>query len=501
MIKLFLLLFRIKVEWIFLIFASILGLICLFLTPYGESPDEQSHFYRAYQIADGVFIPLKKGTSKQMQVGGEIPLSIAKTFSLIAIKGHPMHNQCKIDIKSYREALKLKLNPQEKYFDSSFLNTVLYSPIAYLPAAIGIKIGVFFDFPPLIIMYLGRILNLFCYILIMFFAIRTTPILKHTMLAISILPMIIFEAGASVSTDAFLTCTSMFFLAYVWKLSYGTNVRGNVKVSRKKYINSFDIFILTLTGSVIALIKSFYWPILLSVFLIPKKYFKNNKRYLLSISVILFVTLLLSAIWNSIAKEFYIPAAPDIIPGLQVKYMLAHPLIFFSHLIDTLKLHIITTSNYFHQFIGILGWLDIIFPEEVYSYALQIILFLTITDARLINNQNEDKVNYEFNYKVKIKDKIKIKWRDKLFYFALFVGMIILLHVVMYLSWNPVGSGPIIIGMQCRYLYPFAICSMFIFYNRISLFKFIGRINNLVAILFASSLIIKLIKVLFVRYF
>jgi uncharacterized membrane protein len=208
-------------EIIFLLFGLFFGTILVFVTPPFQAPDEGAHFKRAYQISSGQIVAKKRNGS----VGGVIPLSITKLenyFMRLADK------KTKITYQEIIDKMSIDLDPTETFF-GHFPNTSLYSPVPYLPQSIGIAIGRLLNFHTLNLLYLGRLLNLICWTLLTYLAIKITPILKWIFVLLSLMPMTIFLA-ASLSADPILISASFLLIACTLKYA-----QPNYKISFWKY--------------------------------------------------------------------------------------------------------------------------------------------------------------------------------------------------------------------------------------------------------------------------
>ena len=63
---------KIAPQRFFLLTALTFGLLVIFITPPFQVPDEINHFYRAWQLSEGQFLPVKNDA----RVGGFIPKSV-----------------------------------------------------------------------------------------------------------------------------------------------------------------------------------------------------------------------------------------------------------------------------------------------------------------------------------------------------------------------------------------------------------------------------------------
>src|SRR5438128_2418991 len=106
-----------------------LGVLLVFLVPPFQSPDEQTHFYRAYQLSEGHLIANRLSYG----AGDTLPKSLSDSFnSFYYLLFQP---DKKIDINSFKTVLGKSLNSTSTV-ETRFENTAPYPPFAYLPQII-----------------------------------------------------------------------------------------------------------------------------------------------------------------------------------------------------------------------------------------------------------------------------------------------------------------------------------------------------------------------------
>ena len=124
----------------FLVLGLFFGLLFLLVTPPFQVPDEPAHFYRAYQVSRGGLVPQQLGT----QVGGNLPRSLSKLEG--RFKYLQFHSERRVTAAQVLDARRIPLGPNDEVF-TSFPNAALYSPVNYLPQAIGIAIARSLELP------------------------------------------------------------------------------------------------------------------------------------------------------------------------------------------------------------------------------------------------------------------------------------------------------------------------------------------------------------------
>lgn len=394
---------------IFLFFAVIAGGLLIFINPPFETPDEGSHFRRAYQISQLKILAEKKEGS----IGGMLPKSIGPLESYFRTTSNNKNNI--ITLADIKDKTHISIDNQAEF--NAFPNTALYSPIPYLPQAIGISIARLFTNSTLWIFYFGRIFNLLFYLAIVFFAIKTTPILKWIFVMLALMPMSIF-LGASLSPDALTIALSFLLIAYVLKLSLDA-----------KKIEKNNFAALLLLAIALTLCKTAYTLLPFIILIIPKDKFQTIKQSYLCKAIIIAGILLFGVGWYLIASKFYIPLKAGVNPTEQMALILSHPLFYGKFLIY----YVIKWLSDFpsQSIIGVMGWLDTTLPLWVISSYKLVLLAVFLFEEKVL----------------------KLPSFSKIVSFLILSATTILITLTMYLTWSGVGSD-IIEGLQGRYFIP-----------------------------------------------
>lgn len=421
-----------KPQNIFLLIAFIWGILTVFLTPPFQVADEPNHFYRAVQIASGTFYP----ETKNNQVGGTIPVSVINTCTMFT--DIPFHPERKIKYAKILSAIDIPLNPEIKTF-VRFPHTSTYAPILYVPQSFAIFMGKLFDAPPLVLFYLGRLLNLCCWIVLIFTAIKITPIYKWLFMLLALTPMSVFQAS-SLSADAPTNGVAFLFIALIFNLAF----------NKAKFLTTYNLCFLMVLLVFLALSRYAYCFLFLLYFLIPVKKAGNLRNYILGALILFVITTVALSIGGYFVKHifesvdprvsFYGTPEKNINPGLQVQFIVAH----FGLYIKSLVLTIWANGFFVNTFIGNLGWLDTPLPGLYILAALVTIFFAALSDG------NKD---------------VFIPGKSKMILFASFASVFLSLSTLLYLSWTSVGD-PIILGFQGRYFIPVVPFGIALFYNR-----------------------------------
>lgn len=444
----------------FISFASIFGLIFLFITPPFQIPDEINHFYRAYQISEGHLIV----EQQNKRIGGYLPKSLVQiTEPFLGLRGN---KQVKTNYKTIIEQFKTPLIAEDTVF-VDFPNTGMYSPISYFPQAVSIIVLRKLNAPPLYIFYGARIFSLFFWILSIFCAIKIIPFYKWVFALIALLPMSLF-INMSLSADVVTNLLSFLLIAYILNLAYS-----------KENISLQNITFTIILALFLALAKLVYVPILLLILLIPKEKFHSKRIYIINLIVLFVVSLGPVLIWSKILNGLYLPyslynpqyrdsATLSGCADMQTqmlfvlengKYVCA---VFINSMINTFDM-------YFQGYIGTFGWLDTKLPIWLVYLAYGIIFIVASIDGRKVH-------------------RITLYHKILIFISLLLVTSLILIS--QYLTWDCIGDA-IIITIQGKYFIPsFPLLFLLLYNSRLNYSKIAAPlviIFSIISLIFSTN--------------
>ena len=326
------------------------------------------------------------------------------------------------------------------FVDHSKIFVNLYSPIPYLIPTLAMLMGKLLGLSNLVQFYMGRLANLFFYLIVIFLAIKYTPVLKWVFVLLGLMPMAIYEA-ASFSSDGFNIAISFLLIAFILKLALDDKIVN---------INHGQILIIFMLGILLALSKEVYILLLFLYLIIPKQKFDNERiRYLCFIGIFLF-SVIIALIWAILAKNIYVPISDYVSVIGQLEFILYHPISFMGVYINT----ILTNFTYYMiTFVGSLVWTDVgidtpLPPVLVCSFV--ILLFIAaLTDSSDVN----------------------IELDHKLIFLLIFLTTFTSIFTMEYLMWTDVGKN-VIDGVYGRYFIPIApLLLLGVYNNRIKDFK------------------------------
>jgi len=461
-------------ERFFLIFSILFGFLFVFLTPPLQVPDEQAHFIRAYQVSDLDFVSPSFKLKGQTRYGSQLPTSLTTADGVFLgnVAGHAENDFPKSIFKQY---IKQPLNP-DKTQRTIVEAAAVYSPVVYVPQAAGISIGKIFEASPLIMIWLGRLMNLALWVSVMYFALKLWPVAKWAIVILALNPVAVF-LSASLSPDV----TNISFAFLFVSLVVNTFTSSSQGLLSKKYLG-------VILGAlvVLALSKPVDLVFGLLLFAIPWRRFGTKLRYWSYCATALLLSGGLFALWNYQIKDILVTAvkyqyAGNISDSAQLSYILHAPLSYLHILIDNFVLVIPGSAGdaVLGTFFGVFGWLDTSIPLwTVLTYIL--LLFLALL--------------YQFGRGAVVTVKQKLLF---LTVFALgFIGNI----TAMYFNSTTVGNN-LISGVQGRYFIAFSVLLLVLFTARK---KILELSNDTMSLLLSSGMVVVLgmtaLK-LFLRYY
>jgi uncharacterized membrane protein len=442
----------IKPEFVFLILASLFGLLFLLITPPFQVPDEYLHFDYAYAVSIG---KLYGGTS-------EIPSSIqwlADTTNSL-----PSHPEAKISYIRLLAFTNIPLNPSESV-PTTYGPVSKYNPIPYIPVAISIVSARFLRLSPFDLFYFGRIINLCVWIVLSFYALKILPDFKWAFLLLFLTPMSLFQAG-SYSADVITNSISFLWVC----------ICLNYSVRKERVLSAKSIFLLFIIAALLSFIKPPYFLLLGLIYLIPRSNFgsaREYKRTVLLFFGICFIILLFTFIYQKNDISIATPnKSLDFIS--QIKFLVTNPFEFPIIILRSIKNLWIP---YWYSTIGLLGWLDTLLPAYIYTTYPVVVLLICLIDHQ---------------------KQMVITFKQKLIAFLTAASTLFAALLAVYLTWSPVG-GKIILGFQGRYLIPILPVFVPLFSN-----QFISVSRSWKSVLVTVYLIIVLclsVRSLILRYY
>lgn len=287
--------------------AMVLGVLYLAVMPGLSAPDELSHYSTAYRISSTMLFedPLIRPAGLTAVRASDYPLEDMNgvktpdipedTEELPEVLGNPVKQTTYRAVKDWEKRYAFSTKPV-----ASPIPDVKTTPVFYLPQAIGFSIARVLGLGAMGLLFLGKFLNLCCYVALTALAVRTAPIGKSWFAAAGLLPMSLHLA-ASLSYDAGLIGCVFLFTALVFKLAYGS-----------EEIRARELIALCALAALFGPCKLVYAPLILLALLIPARVFGGFGKKLLCILILLLsLVAAVLAVNADVLEAYFFPAAAE----------------------------------------------------------------------------------------------------------------------------------------------------------------------------------------------
>lgn len=446
-----------KPETIYLVIAIPYGVFFSLSLPVKSAPDEISHIYTAYRMADQI---LKNDDvdNKTFLVREEDQIFLSAPVE------YGNNEELMNDI--YKAAVAESYGSVVKQDRAVCLEE---NKVAYVVSAIGIAIGKFFNWNAFWTLNFGRIMNLLQYIFLIYLSIKIIPFSKYVPVTVALLPVAV-QQGMSYSYDSLVIGLSVFIVCGSYSLK-----QYCLSDKKEKYVYGCIVLI---TGLVLASLKNhsyiFVAIIPLIVLFSENKVFHKILIWLLKLmiaGILLFtVYTIMDTIFNF--KPFFVePSNPiawqDGVQGYTIQYFLNDPksllVVYLRTFIVYSKFYVCSaTSDY-------MSWLTIRTP----MIFIPLFLFLCFLATKGENQENVNKT-----------EKICFLMIALITISAIIMGLLI--------AWTPIDTG-VALGVQGRYFIPLFVPIFMIFTTKCnrncSYVNYIPVVYALALMLFSVCLI------------
>ena len=427
---------KIRPEKFFIFCALIFGILLITIIPPFQSPDEDSHFKKAYVVSRGQLFP----TAQNGIVGYEIPVDMVEYIN------EKLTYMGDRDKKyTYSEEIVDDRLPKD-YSEVVFQNfsTAEVTPIAYIAPAMGIifskittKLIGMDNISVVTMLHFARAFSLLLYVTLVYLAIKITPILKKTFCVVGLLPMSLALAVA-ISYDSILIAVSLLSTALIFKLIFDDKVK---KISYKYFI-AFGIIAFILLS-----IKIIYITVLIPMIFIPKEKYGGKTKEIIKYFGIMIAIAIVLYIINKIPLMNLQRNAVESNSGEQLKYIITNPISYLKTLMKTMFFN---RNYYFSGMIGLFGLLDTYIPTiYIILYALGA-LGVIISDFSMC--------------------PVKFNWKYKSVAVLGSIATICAAFTGLYVFWTSMEIGvgaETITGVQGRYFIPIIPLAIIILSNSI----------------------------------
>jgi uncharacterized membrane protein len=405
-------------EKIFLVFASVGGVLLTVLIPPLLGGNETFNFHRAASVAwlhlliEPAVIP--SGIVRILEtVWSAFPEGSKPPFAYSA--------------EQFRSLAAIPLASDQPQTLEPNAIAVLH-PFSYLPHLPAFWAGRLFELPPIAIFYLGRLAGLAAGIALTYQAIRIIPVHKEALAALALLPTILFSRS-TFDADQLTNALAFFFVAFVMR-----------EINNEGRITGRAVITMALSAFVLAQCKSAYLFLPLLTLAIPATRFGSPAHKLRACALIVVPGLIGSFGWMIALKQSFFAGiqyqtwAGLVDPGAQQAFILSDPLAFAGVLLRTL----FTTSFFPDALLGLIG---VFGPPVMLPLPAFPLLFVGVLGAALLSGDSSG-------------EAIALKSRStRLLALLLFGSAAAIVLTLLYLQWNGVAA-PVIRGFQGRYLYP-----------------------------------------------
>lgn len=409
-----------KPEYVFICLASFFGIIMIFLMPFFMVPDEGTHFYRAYQISNGGLI----SQSNKSVTGGMIPTElksdIEKDFYKNVLRNH-QHPAL-----PYYKYFTQKINANDQTL-VDFRSAAIYSPVAYIPQAIGLKLAQIV-YPSLgVMMVLARLANLAMYVFLIGAAVRIAKKGKWVYVVLGLFPIAIQQA-ASLSSDVMT-----MGIAFVWVAIIGNMYLQKEHISKKQWI------IALILAVCLALTKQTNVVLLLPLLFIPKRAFKGIGHKYRFVASVFGAGVSAILLWFLVMKlnnyNLQITGDTTVNQAGQINFLLHQPLSFISTILHT---YIAPSADFFIiSMHSMFSWIVYRLPLSfiVFGYAGLLIAFM------YDDGDNKSELTNKYLTRLAVVQTL------------VFFASVVAVAGALYLAWTPVGQRWVD-GIQGRYFLP-----------------------------------------------
>jgi uncharacterized membrane protein len=365
---------------LFVITALFFGLIFVLTTPLLWGADETTQFGRAYQISQGHSIPEGFGTFHGGGYGGMIPNSYLNLIEYVnADITHPKLNTYGIgDVNNYKGYAQYADQKVSKTTTAYvFSNTAPYSPVAYIPSALGLRVASILGLDVGHSIYIARLFDLGFFVVIIWFALRSLRGLKTKWIifTVALLPMTLFQASM-ITADDMTNAVCLLFIALVART-----------LLLKKELQTIEKIALCLSAALIPVLKPTYLPLILLLLIVPAYSFGKNIVTARIFKIVTYIVgLSIFGVWSydtrNIADAVRLvvpgPVWSTINPTQQEHYLVRHGP---SYIITMFRTILLNDNTYFDQMFGLLGFNYVQIPAiSIVASSIGLIASFLISD-------------------------------------------------------------------------------------------------------------------------
>lgn len=296
-----------------------LSLTALILMPPLLTFDAPSHLLRSVQTSEGSVLPDRFGPHR---LGGRLDPRWKGFIDALWLRNHDTHAGARyVHGEIARMAERVTGSARGPRAELEFTNTAIYSPLNYLPQAIGLKVGETLGIGFLGRYYLGCLFNLAAFASLMAWTLAKLPLFRLPVTALALMPVNILMA-ATFSADCLNLVVPLSCLADALRLSTRAGaLRG------RSYLR------FVLWPVVFGLLKPNNLVFLMAFLAVPPGIFGSRTRKVLVVGASCALGLCTYSAWNLPFRDVSVPTwfgfAPADIPA-QLALFVRHPTAFFA---------------------------------------------------------------------------------------------------------------------------------------------------------------------------
>lgn len=304
-----------------------------------------------------------------------------------------------------------------------------YRQTGYINQAAALCIGRHLNLSFYQLFLLGKAINLLTYLVLMFLAIKITPVYKNVLLLLAMIPTQIFIAS-TYTYDVIVHAGLMFGFACWAKIVFGE------KQKRSSILIAVSIFVLLLAS----LSKAVYVPLVLLCCLIPKEKFSSERQFRLFWGIVLLGCAVVVMTFSVPLIRYTINGQTGIMTDsrggdtdavLQLQSILRHPAVYVKMLITSI-IEALSDFSVGHAALANFGRLGELGSE-----------FLLVTVLWILDCFSGIKGTFV----------CRITKKMRVFLWAISLSIIVLVWTSMYLIYTPVRTDHMN-GVQARYYFP-----------------------------------------------
>lgn len=407
---------RLKPEQVFLFAGSVLAVVYLLLLPPLSVPDEEVHLKEAYYYSNYL-------TGRGQAKDGLLRMDKEDFTALSVFDATP-------SLSEYDDLKDSLFSSGRKEGVKEIKRPDTQAPaVTYLPGIIGLSLGRLLGLNGLLVIYLGRLCCILCYLLAMYWFIRLMPFAKPAAFIMAILPMTIQQC-CSYSYDSVVIEIAFLYLAVLFGLFY-----------QKEPIRRWQVALYVVFMVILSICKGgTYMPLCLLTMLIPVSRFADRKKKwvfvgcMAAVAVSAFLSGTLSYVLY-VASPTAEQAAGSYLEGKAygAAGILSEPMTFLTMTVRTLFL---SGDGFLETMLGMqLSWLNV-FVSRIVIYGLLLLMLLSVQRVEGTGGVQQE-----------------VTVLQKVSFAAVCVLSGAMVFASMFMSWTPKGSITIA-GIQGRYFLP-----------------------------------------------